>query len=290
MPDKIFPWALLPLLEQHKNLGCHPDFGRVGMITGCAPEEDSPGHVYRLMIRLDGLLDESDGLTMPFAVRASTLAAKGVPVDTLHLLAGSRALVREKQGTFPGDIFLLQEPKEVVRLLQENLKFLRKQNDKASRELHNQLMAIQEESEWASSALCVELSHMRTESVEHIRKILHQAPSRKKAVEALDRGEALDFFNKKQSASARDLDLSDKELQFLINLVRARYAIEVIRRRTSDNQAKLSSLGEKVFSGSSASDFTTAERQQVFHLAAHAFDSPDAQQSSLSQASRSLIA
>jgi len=283
------PWALLPLLEQHRNLGCHPEFGQAGTIRHAARVLSASRESFRFTIEFDPHSDDEKAKTDSVILPLQTLQKKGLSSDSIFRLIGSRAFVRENHNSDARSVFFLFEPQEVVQLLRDNLDYLVRRNDAHSQMLHRRLVAIQEESQWADEALCLELNHLREESVDHIRQILQRAPNRRKVLEAMDRGEALSFLEAKGDAATAVSDLSDHDIGFLVNIVRARYVLDVLQRRTANKGARLTSLGEKLFGGTPATQFDSREVHQIIELAAQAFAKPLSPLTSLAHASDSLV-
>ena len=283
------PWALLSLLEQYDNLGCHIEFGRAGKIAYCTRLLNTEQESFRLRLEMDLLAEEEEPEVVSFVVSAEQLAQKNLPSEMVFRLVGSRIFLRAGKDGSPGELLLLHEPGEVVRLLRTNLEHLKKRNDAASRSLYHKLTRIESESAWADEALCLELNRMSDESTEHIRRILRQAPDRRKAVEALDRGEGLRFFEDKPEGAQTVDELSQHDVGFLVSVVRARYVLEMLRRRTANKDAKLTPLGQKLFGGRPAEEFSDSELRQVLDLARRAFERPLSPTSDLGQASESLV-
>lgn len=288
MPENVRPWALLPLLEQHKNLGCDPELGRAGRIIDCTLVPKKLPITYEFTIRLDAI-DSIEARTASIEIKRETLTRRGISTDLVFRLISSRVLVMIDTTDQFGQVFFFYKPDEVVRFLQTVLAHLSQKNDAISRELHQRLTKIKEESEWANSALCVDLNHLREESLTHVRKILRDAPNRTKVMEALDRGEALSILESPSHDKRNATDLSDHETQTLINIVRSRYAVEVLQCRTASTKTKLTPLGEKIFGARKAQTLTPQERDHLFILAAQAFDKSVSKNSNLGHVASSLV-
>lgn len=255
---------LLEVLEQRPNLGFSEAFGQPGAIVRRTTVALGNRRGSRFTLRLDHCSD-------PIVVEMEDgqLGRRGLLLHPRALSAEARVFVLDTTTPRADEVFFLQSRREVVHLLRLNLLYLQRRNDETSRALF-QRMAGRDPSELLQDrGLCMELFRFRKKATKHVARMLETAGKRQRSAlqGLLDEGERQDYLARIQEGIFGDADrLSDKEMKFLVNTVRARYFGRLMGFMAA-GKGKLSPLGEKLYRGRGVIGFTREERRTILSLA-----------------------
>lgn len=249
--DKIFEF-----LKKRVNYGCHPSLGRSGILSRLSQVRENNRRVFKV------------GISYPDApptyalIPPETLQKRGLTLSHPAVQVGAPIfLVHDKKIRRKVEVLFLKRPEETLLLLRLNLFYLQQISDEESDRLHKDLTGISLSELRTMPELCESLITLKNRSPKHFLKLINEAEDKKVVLEAADRGEIMKVAS--QNRLLAD-DLSETDVAFLKNVVRARY-IGRLGALKKDNE-ELSELGKKIF-GKSSAPLNRFERQALMTLA-----------------------
>jgi len=261
--------SLLPTLEKRQNLGCHVEFGRAARLLRLSRAREYGQSRLRLTFRTD---DETGSCQALFPL--ATLLDKHLPRTSPALRPGARIFILNHAERPTDHVFFVEDPQEIVNFLRRNVDFLRQRNDKRSWDIFLHLTGLTVEDAQVDDRVCAELRSLRRDSPSHLRGLINRCQNAalgKSLFAAIEKGEIMDLTA--GFASMLDLvtSLTDRDVNFIVNVIRARYMHVLSRQQGEGGAAELTPLGRKVFGFEGRNpSFSRAEKEMLLSLALRA--------------------
>lgn len=262
--------SFLSVLEQRPNLGFYPEFGVAGHLLRSSRAAGTNGLRYRFVVNADGHETETH-ILLP----SSVLQGKQLSAEAPALRVDARIFLTREPESDADEIFFVEDMREIVALLRLNLRYLSRRNDKRSDELYRRLTGMSSKVARLSDDLCLELCGMRKESTGHMRDILHRLEGQRAVLEGLDRGELLDIYASFTGSPAEIAEsLTPHEVEYLVNVVRARYCWRVHDHMHHNGRDSLTPLGRKIMATETGTSLTLDDKRILLSLALRAYNRP----------------